>query len=175
MGFSFRCGVYDRAFIHKDASSMDNQTPKPMRKVRRNLFEKVGRKLEKFEQSLNVPNRRASVMSLDDYAESDPHQQSEQEDTVSLQYIAQRDSDTPKAVFRQNHDARFVRPDSSASLHDGHAVNPTSVDFDSPYEKEMQVICKELMENKVRVTITCSHRVILFRADCQSVLLARLR
>ena len=133
-----------------------------MRKVRRNLFHKVGRKLEKFEQSLTMPNQRGSVVSLDDFAESDNRQYSEQEDSVSLQYIAQRDSDTPKAVFRQNHEARFVRPHSSATLHDDHAVDPTVEVYDSPYEKEMQVICKELMENKVNVRLTWSRRITSF-------------
>jgi hypothetical protein len=72
---------------------MDDEAPKPMKKVHRNIFRKVGRKLEKFEQSLGVLSSNSS-------------HNGEQDDTMSLQYLP--NSDSPKAILRHKQCILFI-------------------------------------------------------------------
>jgi hypothetical protein len=89
---------------------MDNETPKPMRRAHRNIFHKVGRQLEKFEQSLVASSpsaSRGSVVSLnqlpDGYYRKGSEDNEEDGDTISLQYLPDHNSRNPTATPRQKH------------------------------------------------------------------------
>ena len=86
---------------------MDNQPPKPMKKGHRNLLHKVGKKLEKFEQSLGLPSpslshgfASASELSVHSH-QSDVNDGDDQSDTYSVQY--ERSDSSPRAVFHHKH------------------------------------------------------------------------
>jgi hypothetical protein len=91
---------------------MDDEAPKPMKKVHRNIFRKVGRKLEKFEQSLGVlsSNSSHSFGSSNDvssnYDRTNSENNGEQDDTMSLQYLP--NSDSPKAILRHKQCILFI-------------------------------------------------------------------
>jgi hypothetical protein len=87
---------------------MDSEAPKPMKKARRNILHKVGRKLEKFEQSFGIQTptlSHGSGSSLSDLSSNrnyrDSQNNDEEEDTVSLQYNPH--SESPKAVLSHTH------------------------------------------------------------------------
>ena len=91
---------------------MANETPKPMKKVHRNLLHKVGRKLEKFEQNLGLSTPTSS-RAFDSSSSSDlstnyrrsysEHNDEDQEDSTSLQYRSHSHSGSPQAILRHKH------------------------------------------------------------------------
>lgn len=87
---------------------MDNEAPTPMRRAPRNILQRVGRRLEKFEESFGIQNPNTShrsQTSFDDDYPSHHRQQSEdydeQEDTVSLHSLHHPHSDSPRVAFHQ--------------------------------------------------------------------------
>ena len=82
---------------------MDNQTPKPMKRGHRNLLHKVGKKLEKFEQSLGLqsPNLSHGFASASDLSvhshRSDTNDADDRSDTYSVQY--ENSDASPRAVL----------------------------------------------------------------------------
>lgn len=73
---------------------MSNQTPKPMKKVHRNIFHKVGKKLE---QTLVVPSSNLS-RQFDSTSDLSTHsyRHEDQDDSLSLQYFPQTQTDSPR-------------------------------------------------------------------------------
>jgi len=90
---------------------MDNETPKPMKKVHRGLLHKVGKQLEKFEQNLvtsspSFSTRSQSISSNDtftSYQHSNSENSQKQDDNISLQHFSPTHSDSPKAILRDKH------------------------------------------------------------------------
>jgi len=89
---------------------MDSSTPKPMKKVHRNIFRRVGKKLEQnlgvSSPSLSDGFGSSSDMSSSYHDHSEENKQ-EQDDTISLQYIPRTHTDSPKAVIRHKHGILF--------------------------------------------------------------------
>jgi len=89
---------------------MDDETPKPMRKLPKNkILRKVGRKLEKFEKNLGLQTPTLTHdygASLNDLSRTDSQYSEQQDDTISLQYIP--NSDSPKAILRHRHSMIFI-------------------------------------------------------------------
>jgi hypothetical protein len=95
---------------------MDNETPRPMKKVHRNIFHKVGKKLGKLEQNIGI----SSSPSLSDdsrssfnntptnYRHSHSENNEEQDDSISLQYFPNLHSESPKAILRHKHGLFFL-------------------------------------------------------------------
>lgn len=88
---------------------MDNQAPKPMKKVNRNIFHKVGRRLEKFEQSLVIPSPNlshgfasSSDISTNSYPDT-PESKGDQYDSRSLQNFSYTHTDSPKSIHHHRH------------------------------------------------------------------------
>ncbi len=88
---------------------MANETPKPMKKVPRNIFRKFGKKLE---QNLGASNSNfyhdveSSTSSNDfspDYHHSYSEYDQEQDDNISLQHLPHPYSESPKSILRHKH------------------------------------------------------------------------
>jgi len=91
---------------------MDSSTPKPMKKVHRNIFRRVGKKLEEnlgvSSSSLSDSFGSSSEMSTSYHNHSSENNQ-EQDDTISLQYFHRTNSDSPKAVLRNKHGIDYLK------------------------------------------------------------------
>ena len=132
-----------RAFIHIDEckrgydidreaalqASMAEQTPKPMRKVNRNIFKKVGQRLGEFEQSLGLssPNlAHGSVQSLSALSDGYGEEQPSHEETVSLRSMPSNETESP----------REVRHRKNAS---GHSTNSHGEFSNASWENEGEI------------------------------------
>ncbi|CAF0831405.1 unnamed protein product [Rotaria sordida] len=144
---------------------MANETPRPMKKFNRNIFHKVGKKLEKLEQSLVVtPNLSSrSQLSLNDLSSNYPSQDSEhnegRDDNVSILSVPHTHKTSAQAMFPHQHSDPMSRSHSAAVLHDENFngqwqtdrrqhFKPIIKDRTTKYDQEMQVVCKDMMENR---------------------------
>ncbi|CAF2552995.1 unnamed protein product [Rotaria sp. Silwood2] len=145
---------------------MANETPRPMKKVHSNIFRKVGKQLEKLEQSFVNASPSLSGHSqsqLNDVSSSDhlthPKYSEEQDDNVSIQSLPHPRSKPPQAMLHHQHSNQMNRSRSAAVLHDENSnaqwrtnteqhVNPIIKDRTTRHDQEMQMLCKELMENR---------------------------
>ncbi|CAF3573701.1 unnamed protein product [Adineta steineri] len=144
---------------------MEGETPKPMKKLHRNIFHKVGKKLEKFEQSLSVSSSHlhhgagSSSDLSSNYHHTISENSEEQDDNISLQYTPQSHSDSPKAVLRHNKADRTYNPQESVSSENSRSSSQWHMNLEenadvfvknssSKYDAEMKTLCKNLMENQ---------------------------
>ncbi|CAF0784213.1 unnamed protein product [Adineta ricciae] len=134
---------------------MDNQAPKPMKKGHRNLLHKVGKKLEKFEQSLGLqsPNLSHGFASASDLSvhshRSDVNDADDQSDTYSVQY--EHSDASPRAVLHHKHTSSISSDGSRLSAQwqaNNDEFEPIAKESSSQYDKQMKSLCQDLLEDK---------------------------
>ncbi|CAF1074641.1 unnamed protein product [Adineta steineri] len=122
---------------------------------------------QKVEQTFNLTNSNVfhgSLSSLNDLPDSYYHRESgddkyDHDDTVSLQNLPEYNPDSPKLKLRKKYAARFGRPQAATSSNDFHSNlhwQPNAEDYpdqsikdrSTQYDKEMEMRCKDLLENK---------------------------
>ncbi|CAF1221615.1 unnamed protein product [Rotaria sp. Silwood1] len=142
---------------------MNSPSPKPLKKSH-NLLRKVGQKVE---QTFNLANSNVfhgSLSSLIDLPDSSSNKEVgdhhlSYEETVSLQNLPEYSSDSPRLNIRKKHAARFGRSHAIVSSNDTHSnaqwvpraeeyPNQTVKDRSTQYDREMEMRCKELLDNK---------------------------
>ncbi|CAF1343870.1 unnamed protein product [Rotaria sordida] len=143
---------------------MNSPSPKPLKKSQ-NLLRKVGQKVE---QTFNISNSNVfhgSLSSLIDLPDSSYHRDVggthhlSHEDTVSLQNLPEYNPDSPRLKIRKKHAARFGRSQALVSSNDTHSnaqwlphaeeyPDQTAKDRSTQYDKEMEIRCKNLLDNK---------------------------
>ncbi|CAF3969992.1 unnamed protein product [Rotaria sp. Silwood2] len=142
---------------------MNSPSPKPFKKPH-NLLRKVGQKVE---QTFNLSNSNifhGSSSSLIDLPDSSYHRDigvhhCSHEGTVSLQNLPEYNPDSSRFNIRKKHAARFGRSPPVLSSNDIHTSaqwlphaeeypDQTVKDRSTQYDREMEIRCKNLLENK---------------------------
>jgi hypothetical protein len=98
---------------------MDIQTPKVMRRAPRNIFQKLGESLNKWEQNLSqssLNSSRDSQSSFHSVSETNHVEDyQKQDDSISLQYYPNSTSESPKAILNHRHGIISLKNNSSLS------------------------------------------------------------
>lgn len=88
---------------------MTEETPRPMRKVRRDLFHRVGKSLKFFDQDSSQFNLHRSRDSLSSFNGSSPHGHSnpfedeQDDDQISVQYSHTSGTESPRTNLQHRH------------------------------------------------------------------------
>lgn len=90
---------------------MNQETPKPMRRARRDIFHRVGKSLEKLEQSFSQSSLHQSHDSLSSFNGSSRHDHSNpfEEDDVSFQSSHASSIESPTVTVNHRRGMRLIR------------------------------------------------------------------
>ncbi|CAF4583501.1 unnamed protein product [Rotaria sp. Silwood1] len=142
---------------------MASETPKPMKKAHRNIFDKLAGKLEKSlvvnPSSNSSYGSQLSLNSLSSSRHARKASYNNDQDDMSIKSVSFPDTKPPPAMSHHQHSNQMSRSRSAAVLTDqnshaqwqtntGHHVNPIIKDRTTRYDQEMQILCRELMENR---------------------------
>lgn len=155
---------------------MNQETPKPMRRVRRDIFHRVGKSLGMLEHSFSQ-----SHDSLSSFNGSSRHDHSNpfEEDDVSFQSSHTSSIESPTVTVNHRRAPRVHEETSTISWHDVHDVgNDSKFKFERlindcfsgeppirhsglSYDQQMQMICQEIMDDKVNHRVMCSSKKLI--------------
>lgn len=84
---------------------MTEETPRPMRRVRRDLFHRVGKSLKFLEQDFSQSSFHRSRDSLSSFDGSSPHAHSNtyDDDQISFEYSQTSETESPRIITQHRH------------------------------------------------------------------------
>ncbi|CAF4460713.1 unnamed protein product, partial [Rotaria magnacalcarata] len=159
-----RQGLYDAAEIIESCASRARQDSQAIIQAL-NMVQQVGMRLEKLEQSLGIPSpgsSRSSQLSLSDTSSNSQWENAgdydEEDDNISIQSVPYSHSNTPRVEFHQSTNQlnrsqsdtvmNDTSPEGSWQTHKEEQVQLTFKHQTGYNDKETEMICKDLLENK---------------------------